>query len=107
MAKRKSKKKAATNNKPALVESRETLQTWGLHDSQMSILLQTQERHKEELKPLQQYHKIQMNKFLADIANELGIPSYIKVRFEGKKFIEIKPDPKPSPTTQDLTKTPA
>jgi len=107
MAKRNSKKKAAKQKETPPVEQRETLQIWGLHDSQLAILAQTQERHKQELAPLQNYQKAQLFKFLSDIAKELGIPGDVKARFDGKKFVEVKPDPQPSPTTQDLTKVPA
>jgi len=106
MAKRKTKKKASKKKKSPPVEQRETLQTWGLHDSQMAILMQAQERHKQELIPLQNYQQSQLLVFLQDIAKELGIPKEIKARFDGTKFVEIKPDPVPSPTTQDLTKVP-
>jgi len=101
MAKR---KKASKKKETPPVEERETLQTWGLHDSQLAILAQTQERHKQELVPLQKYHQNQMLTFLSDIAKELGIPDDIKARFDGKKFVEVKEEPQPSPTTQDLTK---
>ena len=104
MAKRNSKKKAEKKKETAPVEKRETLQSWGLHDSQLSILMQAQERHKQELLPLQQYHRDQMKRFLVDIAKELGVPDDIQVRLEGNKFVEVKPPPQPSPTTQDLTK---
>jgi len=42
--------------------------------------------------------------YLGDIAKELGIPDDVKARFDGKKFVEVKLDPQPSPITQDLTK---
>lgn len=104
MAKRKSKKKPTKQKEVSPEGKIETLQSWGLHDSQLSILMQAQERHKQELVPLQQYHRDQMKRFLVDIAKELGVPQDVNVRLEGKKFVEVKAPPHPSPITQDLTK---
>lgn len=104
MAKRKNNKKPSPQQEVSPVGKIEPLQSWGLHDSQLSILMQAQERHKQELVPLQQYHRDQMKRFLIDIAKELGVPEDIQVRLDGKKFVEVKPPPQPSPTTQDLTK---
>lgn len=94
------KKKDQKKTKPLL--------SWGMQDSQKSILLQAQERYKSEVGIIRRYQQDQFLQFLKEIKKELGIPNEIDVRFNGKAmtFIEVPPQPKPSPTTQDLTKVP-
>lgn len=85
------------------------VKTWGMQPSQKSVLVQAQKRYDEEVKIVQGYQRDQFMRFLEVIKKELGIPDEIDIRFvpENVSFVEVPPELKPSPTTQDLTKVKA
>lgn len=99
MAKRKS-------GKPAKRKEVKALQVWELKETQKAILLNAQDRHAEEAKPLRVYQDHQIMVLLREIKNELGIPEGTDVRFDGRAMTltELPPKLTVSPTTQDLTK---
>ena len=84
------------------------LQVWGLQETQKAVLKQSQNRYNSELKVITNYQEDNWKRMLAEIAQEIGIPKGINVRFDGKTmtFTEVPPEPHVSPTTQDLTKIP-
>lgn len=70
--------------------------------------MQAQQRHAEELRPIQQYQHNQFIEFLKKIKDELGISKDTDVQFnpQDMTFVEVPPKPVQSPTTQDLSKKP-
>lgn len=107
MAKRKS-------GTPAKRKEVKALQVWELRETQKAVLLNARDRHVEEHNafavPLKRYQENQIMQFLREIKKELGIPDGTNVRFTSEDklmvFTEVPPEPRVSPTTQDLTKKP-
>ena len=99
-------KKKRDNPKP---KEEKALQKWNMQESQRAILVQAQQRHQEELRPLQQYQQNQFMSFLKKIKIELGIPNEVDVTFnpQDMSFTEVPPQPKESNITKDLSKVPA
>lgn len=87
-------------------KTKRRLQRWGMQESQKTILVRAQKRYDQEAKVVLAYQEGQFMQLLMEIKTEIGIPDEIDVKFDPKNmsFVEVPPELKPSPTTQDLTK---
>ena len=96
-------KKKKDNPKP------KKLQVWGLQETQKAVLIQAQNRYANEAKVISGYQEDNWKRLVVAIAKEVGIPDDINVRLDFQKMTltEVPPQPRVSPTTQDLTKVPA
>jgi len=110
------KKKAANKKEdPSLPEGQKPqeqpkkLLSWGLQDTQKSVLIQAQNRYATEAKVISGYQEDNWKRIVVAIAREVGVPDNISVRLDFKKMTlnEVPAPLVQSPTTQDLSKVPA
>jgi len=85
------------------------LQVWGLQDTQKAVLMQAQNRFATETKVITDYQQDNWKRLVVAIAREAGVPENINVRLDFQKMTltEVPAPLVQSPTTQDLTKSPA
>lgn len=103
------KKKKDQKKEPSLQEVPKKLQAWGLQETQKAVLHQAQNRYAIETKVITDYQQGDWKRLVVAIAREVGVPENVNVRLDFQKMTltEVPAPLVQSPTTQDLTKSPA